>query len=124
MRRPLCVLLALALAAAPAAATDKPPPVVQTPAAHEKWTGEDKTLHLMAGAALATASTIQWQSRAVGFGVGCGTGVAFELLAPAMNGVRSAKDAIVSCLGAAFGALIGGWHIDANPRGIRARKEF
>lgn len=100
----------------PAWATDVPASV---PSVKDSWTSEDKGYHLAGGAVLSTVSTIKWESRAVGFAVGCGAGVAFELLAP---GFKSYKDAVVTCLGAAFGAVIGGWHLQRN--GIIYRKEF
>ena len=92
------------------------------PAFADKWSGEDKGLHLIGGGVLSATATIHWQSRMAGFAAGCGTGVAFELLAPAMNGVRSSKDAVVTCLGAALGSMAGGWHLQAN--GILFKKEF
>lgn len=118
-RKGVVALLALALAATPALATDKPPPIAAPVV--DRWSGEDKEWHAIAGAVVGTAATVKWQSRAVGFAAGCGTGVAFELLAP---GFKSYKDAVVTCLGAAFGALIGGWHVQGQRNGLVARKEF
>lgn len=89
--------------------------------ASDKWTGEDKGWHLMAGAAVSTVSTIKWESRTTGFAAGCGASVAFELLAP---GLKSYKDAVVGCLGAAFGAVIGGWHVEGQRNGVKLKKEF
>ena len=121
MRRLTTALVALLLCL-PAAATDKPkPPPIDPPKVVDKWSGEDKALHLLAGAAVSTAGTIKWQSRAVGFGAGCGASVAFELLAP---GFRSYKDAAMGCLGTAFGALIGGWHVEGQRNGVKVKKEF
>lgn len=77
-----------------------------SPVPAEPWTGKDKALHLVAGAALASAGTAITKDPWKGFAIGCTAGVlkeAYDSAHPATHTV-SVKDAAVTCVGAALGA--------------------
>ncbi len=70
----------------------------------DDWTGEDKKLHAIGGGVIALAMTAQTGSAWAGFKYGCGAGLAKEAFDATGQGEVSAKDLIVTCLGAGVGA--------------------
>lgn len=72
----------------------------------EKWTGEDKVLHLAAGTFISGAVTVWTEKPMWGFAAGCGFGVIKEAADRSSTGF-STKDAIVTCLGAGIGVYGG-----------------
>lgn len=79
-------------------------------AAHaDDWHGADKALHLRAGTAIALAGTTLTGSPLLGMGLGCGAGLAKEMADMRHRETHdvSAKDAVVTCLGASLGAATG-----------------
>lgn len=103
MSHKLLALASLALLAHCASEADAAP-------AYDTWTGSDKVLHAAVGAGtgLIIYGIAEGQGfahpRAAGFAAGCGLGIAKE----AMDSRFSSKDAVVTCLGAAAGAYLGG----------------
>jgi hypothetical protein len=73
----------------------------------DEWTGEDKTLHAIGGAAIGLAMAAQTGSAWAGFRWGCGVGAAKELFDAAGQGTPSAKDLIVTCAAAGLGSAVG-----------------
>lgn len=88
----------------------------------EPWHGPDKNLHLAAGLGISLSYSLLTDKPRDGFLVGCGVGVAKELY-DAMdraNHSPSAKDALITCAGAALGST--SWRISRNR--ILYKKEF
>ena len=85
----------------------------------DEWTGEDKKLHAIGGAAIALAMTAQTGSSLTGFAWGCGAGVAKEVFDSTGQGQVSGKDLIVTCAGAAVGAGAGRFFITKIDGGIK-----
>lgn len=79
--------------------------------AHDRWTGDDKVAHFGIGMAIATGVTLQTRSELTGFLAGTGVGVLKELADRRGRGHCSLQDAVVTALGAAAGAKLGGWVI-------------
>ena len=76
-----------------------------TSAHADSWTGADKGKHLMAGAAIASLTTVMSQSEMTGFLIGAAAGVGKEV----WDGKNaSAKDLAVTLVGAYIGAKVGG----------------
>lgn len=70
----------------------------------DEWNGEDKNLHALGGGVIALAMTAQTGNAYTGFKYGCGAGVAKELFDATGQGEVSAKDLLITCLGASVGA--------------------
>jgi uncharacterized protein YfiM (DUF2279 family) len=88
----------------------------------DEWTGQDKDKHLIAGLAISAAVSAATKPR-YGIAAGCAVGVAKEVADRYTPGRHvSAKDAAVTCLGAAVGAYIPG--LILSPRGIGYRFTF
>jgi putative lipoprotein len=102
---------ALALAAALSAQADE-------------WTGPDKVKHFGGGALLGTAGTLVTESKALGFGVGCLTGLAKEVTDSRGGTGFSAKDLTVTCAGALLGAYFGGWLVNVTRNSVSVSKAF
>lgn len=73
----------------------------------DDWTGADKNLHAIGGAAIGIAAAAQTGSAWAGFRWGCGAGVAKEIFDATGQGEPSAKDLIVTCAAAGLGATVG-----------------
>jgi uncharacterized protein YfiM (DUF2279 family) len=88
----------------------------------DQWTGTDKDKHAIAG--LTIAAAVSAASRpAYGIAAGCAVGMAKEVYDRYTPGHQvSARDAIVTCLGAAVGAYVPGLLV--SPRGIGYRFTF
>ena len=84
----------------------------------DSWTGRDKQMHAIAGAAVALPVTLATGSTGYGLAAGCAVGVAKELADKYRPGhVASYRDAVVTCAGAAIGAAIGGVIVAPTERG-------
>lgn len=73
----------------------------QTAQPVDSWTGKDKALHLVAGAAVAGLALSQGATRAQATALGTVVGVLKEAHDTGGRGHVSAKDAVVTALGAA-----------------------
>lgn len=75
----------------------------------DRWRGQDKALHFMGGAAIATAVTVHTRDPWTGFYAGVAAGAAKELLDSRGSGTCSLQDFAVTAAGAALGASTGNW---------------
>jgi len=91
-------------------------------AAAEPWSGIDKRLHFAGGLAIASAVTLATGDRNAGFWAGTAVGLAKELHDGMGHGHASAKDFVVTALGAYVGSRATGWVI--TPRSIRYSVSF
>lgn len=90
-----------------------------TDAQADSWTGRDKQMHAIAGAAIALPVTLITRDVSHGIVAGCAVGVAKELADKYRPGhVASYRDAIVTCAGAAIGAALGGVIVAPAERGV------
>lgn len=80
----------------------------------DQWTGPDKTLHLVGGAAIAAAVTAGTRNEWHGFLAGTASGLLKEVYDSTGRGHVSAKDAAVTALGALLGAKFTGWALTPN----------
>jgi hypothetical protein len=91
----------------------------------DEWTSGDKRAHFASGTVLSLGTTLYTKSAGAGFTVGCGIGIAGELVDASRYGVHSKhvsiKDATMQCLGAAVGAQTGVW---ISPSSITWRIQF
>jgi uncharacterized protein YfiM (DUF2279 family) len=88
----------------------------------DQWTGADKDKHAIAGLTIAAAVSAA-SKPAYGIAAGCAVGIAKEAADRYTPGRQaSAKDAIVTCMGAAVGAYVPGLLV--SPRGIGYRFTF
>ena len=90
--------------------------LITTTAQAEPWTGHDKELHFVGGAAIAAAVTAATHDEFKGFLAGAAVGVVKEVVDERRYGGASAKDAIVTALGALIGAKFSGWAL--TPKGF------
>jgi uncharacterized protein YfiM (DUF2279 family) len=89
--------------------------MLATAAAHaDEWTGRDKELHFVGGAAIAAAVTAATGNEWHGFLVSAGVGLAKEAYDSTGRGQVSGKDFAVTALGALIGAKATGWAIAPN----------
>lgn len=110
MKAILALLLAPSLACAiPCTATDN-------------WTGQDKTKHFAAGAAIGSAGTLVFKDPDKGFLLGVAVGALKEVRDSRGHGTCSLQDFGVTALGAAAGAYGTAWVI--TPRFIGYTKSF
>jgi uncharacterized protein YfiM (DUF2279 family) len=79
----------------------------------DSWTSEDKAYHLVGGAVIGAAVTLQTESKMYGFMAGTAVGLLKEISDRRTTGFSS-KDLIVTSIGAALGAQAGGWMITAR----------
>lgn len=85
----------------------------------DSWTGRDKQMHAIAGAAVALPVTLITRDVSHGIVAGCAVGVAKELADKYRPGhVASYRDAIVTCAGAAIGSALGGVIVAPTDRGV------
>lgn len=80
----------------------------------DDWTGKDKELHFIGGAAIAAAVTAATGDEWKGFLAGAAVGVAKEIADEHRYGGASGKDAVVTALGALLGAKAAGWALTPN----------
>lgn len=75
----------------------------------DEWTGVDKTLHFIGGAAVGAAVTLYTESPAYGIAAGAAIGLAKELYDTQHRATNtpSAKDLIATIGGAAVGSYVG-----------------
>jgi uncharacterized protein YfiM (DUF2279 family) len=86
-----------------------------SPALADPWLGQDKALHLVAGAAIASGVTLATKDPFTGARAGCAVGAGKELWDRGrVNHTASAKDFAVTCLGAGLGAYATGWAIQRS----------
>jgi uncharacterized protein YfiM (DUF2279 family) len=113
MRRVIAVAaLALLSAAASLACTAK-----------DRWTGEDKVMHVTAGGVIAVAAGSQLRDPWAGFAAGVAAGAAKELYDRRHPGAHtcSLQDFVVTAVGAAFGAYGSKVAIETAGRGVAVR---
>lgn len=84
------------------------------PAMADEWTGRDKQLHFVGGAAIAAAVTAATHDEWLGFAAGTAVGIAKEIADEQRYGGASGKDAAVTALGALVGARFMGWALTKN----------
>lgn len=116
MRRLIALLLlACALAASPAAHAG---PCVSVVSHGDRWTGQDKQLHLLGGAFWGSIGAAAYGNVSDGVLLGTGVGIFKELVMdrPDPNSTCSAKDAIVTFFGSVIGAF--GQHWIVTPRSV------
>lgn len=88
----------------------------------DSWTGTDKDKHAIAGLTISAAVSAA-SKPAYGIAAGCAVGMAKEVYDRYTPGHQvSARDAIVTCLGAAAGAYVPGLLV--SPRGVGYRFTF
>jgi uncharacterized protein YfiM (DUF2279 family) len=104
MVKTLCIVALLVPLVAEATDKERPPPKCT---AGEKWTGNDKDLHFVAGATISFATTLGTEKPLWGFAAGTAVGALKELSDRGGNGCSSGKDFGVTVLGAAVGAFAG-----------------
>jgi uncharacterized protein YfiM (DUF2279 family) len=80
----------------------------------DEWTGKDKQLHLIGGAAIAAAVTAGTGNELHGFLSGTASGLLKEVYDSTGRGQVSGKDFAVTALGALLGAKATGWAIGPN----------
>jgi uncharacterized protein YfiM (DUF2279 family) len=85
-----------------------------TTAQADEWTGPDKTIHFVGGAAIAAAVTAATRDEWKGFAAGTALGLAKEAYDATGRGQVSGKDFVVTMLGAYVGAKGTGWVITRN----------
>lgn len=107
MNKP-AIITTLALAAIPAAACTTA----------DKWTGPDKTKHVLAGAAAGSLGTLAFGSPLKGFAFGAAVGVAKELYDRKHGGTCSFQDGVMTALGAAAGAYGTAWIVAPRKGGV------
>lgn len=85
----------------------------------DSWTGSDKDKHAIAGLAISAAVAAATKP-AYGIAAGCAVGLAKEAADRYTPGRQvSAKDAAVTCLGAAVGAYVPGLLVSSRSIGYR-----
>ena len=77
----------------------------------DEWTGRDKELHFLGGAAVAAVVTTATRNEWTGFAAGTAVGLAKEIYDSTGRGEVSGKDFVVNALGAFVGAKFTGWVI-------------
>lgn len=82
----------------------------------DAWTGTDKDKHVIAGALVGTAVAAYTQDRVAGAVAGAVVGAAKELYDSTGRGQVSAKDLIVTAIGGAAGAYLGGFFVVVKDR--------
>ena len=102
------IITTLALAAIPSAACTTA----------DKWTGPDKTKHVLAGAAIGAAGTLVFKDPHKGFLAGAAVGIAKELYDRKHGGTCSLQDGVMTALGAAAGAYGTAWVIAPRKNGV------
>lgn len=80
----------------------------------DEWTGRDKEIHFVGGAAVAAAVTAATGNEWHGFLAGTGAGLAKEVYDSTGRGQVSGKDFVVTALGALVGARLTGWTLGPN----------
>jgi uncharacterized protein YfiM (DUF2279 family) len=90
----------------------------------DEWTTPDKPKHFGGGLLLGTVGTLVTESKALGFGVGCLTGLAKEVTDHGGATCFSAKDLTVTCAGALLGAYVGGWLVNVTRNRVSVSKAF
>jgi uncharacterized protein YfiM (DUF2279 family) len=85
-----------------------------TTAHADEWTGKDKQLHFVGGAAIAAAVTAATRDEWAGFAAGTASGLLKEVYDATGRGQVSGKDFAVTMLGAYVGAKGTGWVITRN----------
>jgi uncharacterized protein YfiM (DUF2279 family) len=80
----------------------------------DEWTGKDKQLHFVGGAAIAAAVTAATRDEWAGFAAGTASGLLKEVYDSTGRGQVSGKDFAVTALGALIGAKGAGWVITRN----------
>lgn len=90
----------------------------------DEWTGQDKSLHFIAGAAVGAAVTVATERRDYGIAAGVATGLAKELYDSQHRDRRtpSFKDFAVTAAGAVMGAYVGG--VIVGPRFVGYATKF
>lgn len=79
--------------------------VAPSEARADSWSGQDKVMHVAAGAAVGSAVTLMTESKAIGIAAGTIVGLAKEASDAGQDGhTVSAKDAVVTAVGAVLGA--------------------
>lgn len=76
--------------------------------ANDRWHGDDKAQHLMAGAGIAWFATLHTADPWKGFAWGAGVGLAKEMVDAAGLGDCSLQDFAVTAIGAGIAAYTGG----------------
>ena len=96
--------------------------LLPTFATADEWTGKDKTLHFIGGAAVGAAVTIATDRRDYGIAAGAAVGLAKELYDTQHRDKHtpSVKDFVVTVAGAAAGAYVGGLIIKPRFVGYQA----
>lgn len=83
---------------------------------NDKWTGQDKTLHLVVGSVIGGSVTALTENDNYGMVAGCGVGMLKELSdMHHVNHTASIQDFAASCLGSVIGAqLVKGLYLIPN----------
>ena len=84
---------------------------------NDRWSGDDKQLHAIAGLGVGLAATYATRDPWAGFWIATGVALAKEALDASGSGTCSAQDAIVTIAAGALGAAGAGWHIRLTERG-------
>lgn len=94
--------------------------------ARDQWTGRDKALHLVAGAAVGAGVTAYTRDPLIGTFAGTAVGIAKEIRDSRGHGHCSAQDALITALGAAVGAYGASWALSrsAGVTWVSYRVEF
>lgn len=89
---------------------------VATAANADQWTGQDKTIHLAAGAATGALVTGFTKREGLGIAAGCGLGALKEIYDSGHKRTHtpSAKDFGVTCAGAFLGSALTGFTLRRN----------
>ncbi len=90
----------------------------------DEWTGQDKTLHFLGGAAVGAAVTIATKRQDYGLAAGIGVGLVKELYDAQHRDKHtpSIKDFVATAAGAALGAYVGG--LVVGPRFVGYQTKF
>ena len=83
---------------------------------NDHWTGHDKNMHFIAGAAISSAVTIYSENSNYGMIAGCSLGLLKEVSDMHRSRATSSfQDAAVTCLGSVLGAkLVEGLYLTPN----------
>lgn len=86
--------------------------------ANDAWTGKDKNLHFVGGAAVGSAGTLYFKDPHKGFLLGTAAGLFIEVRDARGAGVCSFQDFAVTVAGAAAGAYGTAWFIAPRKGGV------
>jgi hypothetical protein len=84
----------------------------------DKWTGNDKNMHFVAGAFIGAGATAQFRDPLAGVAAGVAIGALKELSDSDGSGTCSLQDLIATAIGAAVGAYGSAWLIAPTRGGL------